>query len=107
MNEKILTLLGFAAKSGNLSYGMQSAKYSVLGKKAKLVLVSYEISEKSRKEMAFVCDKSAVKCVVLEEFDINTVSAAIGRKCGILSVNDNQFASAVLKTLYGGNANDK
>ncbi len=107
MNKKILTLLGFAAKSGNLSYGMQATKYSVLGKKAKLVLISYEISEKSRKEMAFVCEKCAVECVILEEFDINTVSAAIGRKCGILSVNDKQFASSVLKTLQGGNANDK
>ena len=107
LRNKVLTLFGFAAKAGRLSYGMEAAKFAVKSKKAKLVAVSDEISEKSRKEVAFFCNAGAVDCLILENFDINTVSSAIGRKCGIISVNDQGFADAILNALKGGNAYDK
>ena len=39
---------------------------------------------------------------------MTAVSDAVGRRCGILSVNDSGFAGALLKAyVEGGNANDE
>lgn len=111
MKNKILSLLGFAAKAGKLSYGFEASVWSVKSRKAKLVTVSSEISPKSRKEMQYYADKYNVKIRVLE-IDMKTVSDAVGKKCGILSVNDSGFADAIYSltaavAIKGGNADDQ
>lgn len=108
MNNKLLSLLGFAAKAGALSYGFEATVTSVKAAKACLVLVAEDISPKSRKEVAYFADKKAVKYFTLNGIDIKTVSAAVGRKCGIISINDTGFANACEKALIeGGFANDQ
>ena len=109
MANKILSLLGFAAKAGKLSFGSSAVLWSVKTKKAKLVLISEEISEKSRKETTFYADKQNIKTLVLKGIDIKTVSDAVGKKCGIVSVNDCGFADAILEayTIKGENADDE
>ena len=52
MKNKLLTLLGFAAKSGNISYGMAKARESLAKGKARLAVSAADVSEKSRKENA-------------------------------------------------------
>ena len=113
MKNKILTLLGFAAKAGKLSYGFEATLWSVKTKKARLAVVAEDISPKSRKETEYFAGKYNVKITVLNGIDMKTVSEAVGRKCGIISVNDQGFADAILKAyngfkeLEGGNADDK
>lgn len=105
---KALALLGFAAKAGRLSYGMDSALKSLKTGKAKLVITACDVSQKSRKEAAFFAEKGSVKLLTLERLDIRTLSDAVGRRCGILSINDSGFADAFLKAYTrGGNANDE
>ncbi len=58
--------MGFAAKSGNLSYGMAKSTGIALRKKAKLAVSAADVSEKSRKEIGFFCEKHRVKLLVLE-----------------------------------------
>lgn len=99
MSEKILTLLGFASKSGNLSYGADSVKEALKRNKAKLVVIAKDISEKSKKEICFYA-KDTVS-VLDVDFDIDTLSHAIGKRAGIISVNEIGFANAI----RGGNAN--
>ena len=107
-NSKALALLGFAAKAGRLSYGMDAALKTVKCGKAKLVIAACDVSKKSQKEAAFFAKKGAVEFLALEELDIKTLSDAVGRRCGILSVNDSGFADAFLKAYTrGGNANDE
>lgn len=108
MNNKVMTLLGFASKAGRLSYGQAAATESAQKKEARLIAVSGEISPKSLKEIKFYADKSNIETVVLEDVSIATLSAAVGRNCGALSVNDASFADAITKQLStGGNANDE
>ena len=98
MNDKFLTLLGFASKSGNLSYGADSVKEALKRKKAKLVIIAKDISVKSRKEINFFSNNTPILEVA---YDIDTLSHAIGKKAGIISVNEIGFANAI----RGGNAN--
>lgn len=108
MTHKILTLLGFAAKAGKLSYGMDASKSTLSAGKSHLIAAAGDVSDKSKKEIAFFAGKSAVPVQILETCTIKDVSAAIGRKCGILSVNDSGFANALLKAyVEGGNAYDE
>lgn len=100
MNDKFLALLGFASKSGNLSFGADSVKESLKRKKAKLVIVANDISEKSHKEICFFASKEQIT-VIRVNYDIASLSHATGKKGGIISVNEIGFANAI----QGGNAN--
>ncbi len=104
MTDKVLTLLGFAAKAGKLSYGFDAVKTALSQKKSKLVLIAYDISEKSRKEILFFGDKARTETVVLDGYNIEAVSHAVGKKCGIISVNDIAFSNGLLSAItQGGN----
>ena len=103
MNNKTLTLLGFAAKAGKLSFGMDMACATIKAGKSFLVVCANDVSDKSKKEIGFHANKKEVPLIVLTDNNIEAVSKAIGRKCGILSVNDKSFAEAI----KGGYANDQ
>ncbi len=100
MIDKVLTLLGFASKAGKLSFGSAKATENIKTKKAKLIIISNDISQKSKKEIVFWAEKSGVPFLILSDTATNTLSNAVGRNCGILSVNDNSFASAITEE-YG------
>lgn len=95
--------MGFASKARKLSYGMNDAKTSLNKGKAKLIIVASDVSEKSQKEIRFLSSNKDINVITLESITIETVSNAVGRKCGIISVNDSGFADAIL----GGYANEQ
>ncbi len=106
MQSKVLTLLGFASKAGKLCYGMDKTCEFLKANKTKLVVVAFDVSQKSKKEISFFAHNKDVIAVTLEDVTIEQLSTAVGRKCGIISVNDDGFAEAISKIL-GGNANDQ
>ncbi len=103
MNSKIIALLGFASKAGKLSYGMNETKISLKKNKAKLIVVASDVSQKSQKEIKFFCSNKDVSVITLNDISIEAVSNAVGRKCGIISVNDDGFSNAI----RGGYANEQ
>ena len=106
VNDKVLTLLGFASKAGKLEYGMANARESIKKNKAKLIVYACDLSVKSQKEIVFFAHNKSINSVILKNVTAQELSSAVGRKCGIISVNDNGFAGAIFKTL-GGYANDQ
>lgn len=107
-NSKALTMLGFAAKAGKLSYGMEAAVRSLNSGKAFLVLAAGDVSPKSKKEIAFFANRKSVRFSELKGYTITTVSDAVGRRCGIIAINDSGFADAFLKAyVEGGNSYDE
>lgn len=108
MNDKILTLLGFASKAAKLSYGFDAVKTALTQSKSKLVLMANDVSPKTKKEVSFFSDKFKTKAVVLTAYDMEALSHAVGRKCGVVSVNDVSFADGLLSAInVGRNLNDK
>lgn len=99
---KVLTLLGFAAKAGKLSYGFDATHSALSQKKSKLLLIANDISEKSKKEILFFGNKFKTETIVLENFDMETISHAVGRKCGIISVNDTSFSQGLISAINAG-----
>ena len=106
--DKVLTLLGFASKAGKLSYGFDAVRTSLSQKKSKLLLLANDVSPKSKKEILFFGDKFSVEVIDLETIDMQTLTHAVGRKCGILSVNGQSFAQGLVAAINAGrNLNDK
>lgn len=105
---KVLGLLGFASKAGKLSYGFDAVHTALSQKKSKLLLIANDVSPKSQKEVLFFGDKFKTKTIVLDECDMQMLSHAVGRKCGIISVNDDSFSQGLLSAINAGrNLNDK
>ncbi len=96
MNNKLIALLGFAAKAGKLSFGFEASITSIRAGKSRLVLSACDISPKSSKEVSFFANKGNVTHITLKGIDIKAVSDAVGRKCGIVSVNDSGFADSIM-----------
>lgn len=97
MVNKTLTLLGFASKAGKLSFGFSAANESLQSGTAQLIVTAGDVSPKSRKEISYFANTKKIPVITLTETDIQTLSGAVGRRCGILSVNDKGFADAINK----------
>lgn len=112
MTDRSLNLIQFAAKAGKLSYGTHATEWAVTAKKAKLVCAANDISAKSVKELKFKASKAEIPVIILEATDSQTLSGAIGKKCGIIAVNDAGFAKAITERIaqnkadLGGTAHD-
>lgn len=95
MNNKILTLLGFAAKAGRLSYGQAASLEAMEKRKTKLLVIASDISAKSQKELKFYAEKNKTPYLLLNQVEITELSNAVGRSCGAVSVNDDSFADSI------------
>ena len=81
---------------------MNEAKISLERDKSKLIVVASDVSNKSQKEIKFSSAQKNVSVLIFNDISIESLSKAVGRKCGIISVNDNGFADSI-----GGYANDQ
>ena len=102
MKDKIITLLGFAAKAGALRFGAAEATEAVKRRRAKGVFFAEDISAKSRKEIEFYCEKFDVEAHELKGIDMNSLSRAVGKKCGIVAVLDDNFNNPIISYLTSG-----
>ena len=96
-NNKTLALLGFASKARKLSFGTHATMYAITSKKARLVCAAEDISAKSVKELKFNANKTNIPVIILKGITTQLVSHTVGKSCGILAVNDEGFAKALLE----------
>ena len=89
MNDRLLSLLGLARRAGRLSLGNDPVLSSMEEGKAKLVLV---------------CPDFGVPLVTIEQ-TMDQVSMSLGKRCGVLALNDEGFARKAL-TLTKTNGED-
>lgn len=101
-NNKLLGLIGIATKAGKISAGSEIVIESIKLKKAKLVIIAQDCSEKTRKNFEFLCNKNDIKLIVCET--IESLSNTIGKKNkAVLCVKDKNFADEMVR-IYGGEA---
>lgn len=97
MNNK-LGLITMCAKAGRLSLGMDMAKDACRSGSAKGLFVSTDLSEKSLKEMRYYSARYGVKLWSLG-FGMDEIQQSLGRRTGIIAVNDAGFAASCAKGL--------
>lgn len=95
MNDKFLSLLGMARRSGKLSTGHDAVISSVVKNKAKLVILSSEGSERLKREINHACTYGGKSIpVLLTGYTTSELSQAIGIKAAVISVDDEGFGKA-------------
>ena len=96
MNDKFLSLLGMARRSGRVSLGHDAVIGSVIRNKAKLCILSKDASDRLKKEISHACTYENKNIpVLITNYDILTLSSAVGSKAAIVSVDDEGFAKAL------------
>lgn len=101
MTNKVYGLLGICAKAGELVSGTDVTTESVEKKKTKLVIVAEDCSEKTKKNIKFVCDKFNVPIQIYGS--IEDISKSIGKKNrGIIGINNENLAREITKIICGG-----
>lgn len=95
---KIYSMLGIARKGGKISIGYDVTCLDVKDKKSNLVLIATDASEKTKKNIIFICDKYEAKYIEYGEKEI--LGKSLGRKVvSVLSVNDTNIASYLLNNI--------
>lgn len=100
-NNKFLGLIGLCRKAGKIKTGFNKAEESVKSGKAKAVFIAADLSQKTEKEVRFAARNTEVP-IYRTEFALDELSAAIGIPAGVITVEDEGFATALISHLQGG-----
>ena len=101
MTVKFLRLLGLSRRAGKVALGADKSYESISRKKARAVFIASDLSAKTEKELKFKANGTDIK-VIRTEYDIETLSKAVGSPAGVITVEDQGFATALLGELEGG-----
>lgn len=96
--DKVLSMLGLAARSRNVVSGGFATETAVKSGKARLVIIAEDASDNTRKKYSNMCDFYEVSC------DFYGTKAVIGHSMGreersVLAVTDEGFANSIRKHL--------
>lgn len=95
MNNSFLQFLGITKKSGNLLEGYNKSEEAIKYKKAKLIILSNELSQNTKKKFKNYCTKQNIICI--EGISKNDLGKATGRdEVNILCVVDHKMSTKLL-----------
>ena len=98
MKRKVLSLMGFAKKSGNLVSGVNTCSFAIGKGKAKLVILTEDISAGSEKKIMKEIRKSGTEFVKYSTID--DLSHAVGQSGrSVFAITDDQFAKTILNEI--------
>lgn len=96
MKNKVLTLIGFAKKSGNLVSGVNTCTFSMNKGRVKLMILAGDISAGSEKKIMKEIRKADVKFLKYSTIDeLSHAAGEVGRS--VFGVLDENFAVSILR----------
>src|SRR5690606_37700177 len=98
MHDRVYSFLGLCAKAGKLLSGDETCERALKSGKARLVIVSEEASENTRKKFLDMCNYRKVAIRFFEKKE------KLGRHIGkgmrtVIAVNDRNFAQRLLEMI--------
>lgn len=96
--DKLLNFLGLCRRAGKLVTGNDPVTEEVVGRKAKLVLVSWDISKNTEKKLLTACHRNDVKVLKLPR-TTEQLSHAIGKFSAVVAVMDTGFAKKLTELI--------
>lgn len=94
-DKKLLGLLGLARRAGKLDLGADAAAQAVRRHHAKLLLLARDLSVRTAEKMQAEAQSAGVRCRQSAE-DMDALEKALGKRTGVIAVNDAGFAEAML-----------
>lgn len=100
-NNKILGLIGFAARARKICYGADSVEQEIKKKKVYLVLVANDASDRTKEKFVKICEQYNINMIVYSEIEL--ISKAIGKSNkAIIGIEESNLASEIQKINDGG-----
>jgi len=96
--EKVKSLLGMAQKGRMLEVGKMAVSVLIKRKRAALVILAMDASEKLKKEIEFDCRRNSVPVYIFSDKD------GLGKLCGrevvsVVGISDKNLAAGIKKWL--------
>lgn len=99
--DKALRLLGLATRAGKIAFGTESVIETINKKKAKLVIIANDASERTKKIIINNSNKNNIECRIYSK--INDLSQIIGKENkAVIAIKDGNFSNEILKIIDGG-----
>lgn len=99
MESNYLALLGLARRAGMLEIGDESARVALQSKKARVLLMASDASDRTKDTFTFIAESCEVPYVEVSETREELGNALGKRPCAAVAVCDIGFASAIIKKL--------
>lgn len=99
-----IATLGLVLKSGNMVFGFDSVKEEIQkpDTAAAGILLSSDLSAKTKKEVEFLRDKFCPELEILQtQWDMEQIGKVVGKKTGIIAVTDTGFWKSLTKQQKG------
>ena len=98
MREKILSYLGFARKAGKLLSGQETCLQSMKKGKLRLLLLTEDLSENTRKKLISGAEQCGVSYRVYGHSD--DIARAVGmRGNAVFGITDENFSNVIIKEI--------
>lgn len=98
MNPRVATMIGFAKRSGNLANGFTAVTIHLKKRKARLVMMSEDLSDDSRRKITNLCRTTNTPFYIHGSRD--EIGRAIGREeSTVIAILDTKFAKIVEEQL--------
>lgn len=95
---KIYSILGIARKGGKISIGFDETLFEIKNKKSKLVIISKDASEKTKKNIQFECKKYDVNFIEFGEKE--QIGRCLGKRVvSVLSISDENIVDYILNKI--------
>ncbi|MGN1114026.1 MAG: L7Ae/L30e/S12e/Gadd45 family ribosomal protein [Oscillospiraceae bacterium] len=91
-------LITMCRKAGKLVMGMDQVKESCKNGSAKGVFAAKDFSQKSLKEIKYVCFTQGVKAYALE-MTMDEIGISLGKRIGVMAITDRGFCNSCIKGL--------
>lgn len=98
MNDRILSLMGLCRRAGMLVIGADVTVESIENGKSELVVFAEDFSPRSSKNVLMAAHKNNVKTFMIKRSK-DEMSFALGKLCGVLSVEDKGFADKLTQLI--------
>lgn len=102
-NNKILGLIGLAARARKISYGADSVELQVQKRKVYLIILAQDSSERTKEKFQKISEKYNIPIIIIG--NIENLSKAIGKSNkAILGIEDINLSNEIQKIYDGGEA---
>lgn len=91
MQNKFINLLTICRKAGKLITGFDASKDAAVKCKAKCILLSSDVSAKTKKEISFTAEKNNLPVITIPA-DMSDLAAVFHKKTAVMAVCDDGFA---------------
>jgi ribosomal protein L7Ae-like RNA K-turn-binding protein len=96
INKRILGMLGLSSKAGKIVCGTDATIGEIERHKVTLIIVAEDASEKTKKNIKFICEKNNVK--IIEFGKIDEISKVIGKNNkAIIGIKSKSLSDGILK----------